>query len=110
MIEGRGDERDLRPGLAVGHGRWQVGTRFGRVGPRPLAADRPVGGLAVQEFTGRAKERSNGRVQAGAGYFPTRLQVIRQEAFPGLLKSADRKSTRLNSSHLGISYAVFCLK
>src|SRR5262245_26914691 len=25
-------------------------------------------------------------------------------------KDADRKSTRLNSSHLGISYAVFCLK
>src|SRR5436853_3798889 len=25
-------------------------------------------------------------------------------------KSGDRKSTRLNSSHLGISYAVFCLK
>src|ERR1035438_8490033 len=26
------------------------------------------------------------------------------------LKTIDRKSTRLNSSHLGISYAVFCLK
>src|SRR5262245_64169555 len=25
-------------------------------------------------------------------------------------RSSDRKSTRLNSSHLGISYAVFCLK
>src|SRR5262245_62895300 len=25
-------------------------------------------------------------------------------------KVTDRKSTRLNSSHLGISYAVFCLK
>src|SRR5438045_8322789 len=25
-------------------------------------------------------------------------------------RCADRKSTRLNSSHLGISYAVFCLK
>src|SRR5258705_2493953 len=25
-------------------------------------------------------------------------------------KIGDRKSTRLNSSHLGISYAVFCLK
>src|SRR5262245_64032714 len=25
-------------------------------------------------------------------------------------KRTDRKSTRLNSSHLGISYAVFCLK
>src|SRR2546426_6727736 len=27
-----------------------------------------------------------------------------------LLHGADRKSTRLNSSHLVISYAVFCLK
>src|SRR5205814_7785025 len=26
------------------------------------------------------------------------------------LLAGDRKSTRLNSSHLGISYAVFCLK
>src|SRR5690625_7055113 len=26
------------------------------------------------------------------------------------LKEADRKSTRLNSSHVAISYAVFCLK
>src|ERR1035438_779693 len=26
------------------------------------------------------------------------------------LTLTDRKSTRLNSSHLGISYAVFCLK
>src|SRR6195952_6065277 len=26
------------------------------------------------------------------------------------LRLQDRKSTRLNSSHLGISYAVFCLK
>src|SRR5262245_64697666 len=26
------------------------------------------------------------------------------------LDGLDRKSTRLNSSHLGISYAVFCLK
>src|SRR5688572_732807 len=35
-----------------------------------------------------------------AGYDPARLQVTRQ----------DRKSTRLNSSHSQISYAVFCLK
>src|SRR5947199_4162901 len=28
----------------------------------------------------------------------------------GMLRPLDRKSTRLNSSHLGISYAVFCLK
>src|SRR5258705_10171408 len=28
----------------------------------------------------------------------------------GDIARRDRKSTRLNSSHLGISYAVFCLK
>src|SRR5215472_18224709 len=31
-------------------------------------------------------------------------------ATPGAPPGTDRKSTRLNSSHLGISYAVFCLK
>src|SRR3712207_8406899 len=29
---------------------------------------------------------------------------------PGLGQVGDRKSTRLNSSHANISYAVFCLK
>src|SRR5438067_8025411 len=29
---------------------------------------------------------------------------------PARSSSADRKSTRLNSSHVSISYAVFCLK
>src|SRR5690242_21399215 len=28
----------------------------------------------------------------------------------GVSNTADRKSTRLNSSHMSISYAVFCLK
>src|ERR1039458_1652798 len=34
----------------------------------------------------------------------------RREWRPGRTCRIDRKSTRLNSSHLGISYAVFCLK
>src|SRR3712207_8452530 len=29
---------------------------------------------------------------------------------PALKENSDRKSTRLNSSHANISYAVFCLK
>src|SRR5947199_5640630 len=33
-------------------------------------------------------------------------RVVLREA----IAEQDRKSTRLNSSHLGISYAVFCLK
>src|SRR3712207_7649371 len=37
--------------------------------------------------------------------------VHRQADRPrGVLQPADRKSTRLNSSHANISYAVFCLK
>src|SRR5258705_10098005 len=35
---------------------------------------------------------------------------IRRSVTDVRLTSIDRKSTRLNSSHLGISYAVFCLK
>src|SRR4051812_48327577 len=30
--------------------------------------------------------------------------------FPASIPVSDRKSTRLNSSHMSISYAVFCLK
>src|SRR5699024_12390144 len=38
--------------------------------------------------------------------------TCRTRAVPGARHSAssDRKSTRLNSSHVSISYAVFCLK
>src|ERR1039458_9149816 len=37
-------------------------------------------------------------------------QGLRLEVEPKIVLEVDRKSTRLNSSHLGISYAVFCLK
>src|SRR5437899_6372947 len=37
-------------------------------------------------------------------------EVRRQSARCHSQGRLDRKSTRLNSSHLGISYAVFCLK
>src|SRR5260221_9942050 len=40
---------------------------------------------------------------------PVPAQVISATA-PEKLRKADRKSTRLNSSHTVISYAVFCLK
>src|SRR5205814_8643719 len=50
--------------------------------------------------TGRALRRR--RPAAGAR--------VRLPFFSGDLLEEDRKSTRLNSSHLGISYAVFCLK
>src|SRR3712207_7433489 len=55
-------------------------------------------GGAVQAEVGRA-----GRA-AAAGQEPE------VGAVPGVQAAVDRKSTRLNSSHANISYAVFCLK
>src|SRR5262245_35121771 len=43
-------------------------------------------------------------------YAPSLIRRRFQAAQPALHPLKDRKSTRLNSSHLGISYAVFCLK
>src|SRR5690242_21179295 len=41
----------------------------------------------------------------------SRLRAHRLRRDGGLrVQAADRKSTRLNSSHMSISYAVFCLK
>src|SRR5207253_3770485 len=46
----------------------------------------------------------------GCGY-PVLADLAKDETFHGtIICSVDRKSTRLNSSHVAISYAVFCLK
>src|SRR5262245_63442619 len=42
--------------------------------------------------------------------FVQRLPLSANDASVSRTSGSDRKSTRLNSSHLGISYAVFCLK
>src|SRR2546426_5894821 len=65
---------------------------------RSHAAERDSVELAAQRPRDRPPER--------------RLPDARRahEAEDGILARRDRKSTRLNSSHLVISYAVFCLK
>src|SRR5205814_6824135 len=51
------------------------------------------------------------RVVADQQLLPTATAAAQQLAVkPPVALQSDRKSTRLNSSHLGISYAVFCLK
>src|SRR2546429_3464920 len=50
-------------------------------------------------------------VAAIAGWLASKPTVLsRSHQEPPASKSTDRKSTRLNSSHGYISYAVFCLK
>src|SRR5690606_41791304 len=57
------------------------------------------GGIPAQ-----GRVRGGGGIRAGAGGDGALDQVRRCE------EAGDRKSTRLNSSHVKISYAVFCLK
>src|SRR5436305_2942418 len=61
--------------------------------------------LALQDWLGSAGfDRSE-------DHWPRRWSSLRSNpAEPSQSCSADRKSTRLNSSHVRISYAVFCLK
>src|SRR2546426_8457647 len=56
--------------------------------------------LASGSLTGRIA-----LVQRGTCFFDTKVNNAQAAG-----AVADRKSTRLNSSHLVISYAVFCLK
>src|SRR5207245_9594264 len=59
---------------------------------------------AARELRGPA-DAAIGELRRRARGFPQRISGLRAR-----LALADRKSTRLNSSHGSISYAVFCLK
>src|SRR5256885_11311692 len=63
---------------------------------------------------GRAHFPCSPPATAAAAAEPNRARPFRSTARPLTAPSSDstidRKSTRLNSSHLVISYAVFCLK
>src|SRR2546430_4168745 len=67
---------------------------------------RPEAGLEGEELHPPPGERRQGRDQDAVGHQQRREPGAEAELGPVL----DRKSTRLNSSHSQISYAVFCLK
>src|SRR3712207_7842411 len=56
----------------------------------------------------RARPLRHGR--EGRGLLPTARRARARDARRRVRRRGDRKSTRLNSSHANISYAVFCLK
>src|SRR3712207_8531182 len=68
-----------------------------------------VGDLGVSKVE-RPQVREPGQVlQARAGHLGAAQVQRLQLRQPGEVFQPDRKSTRLNSSHANISYAVFCL-
>src|SRR5438445_1642952 len=99
-------ERDIRPGLAPGkmlmtaHG---FSLHYSQIVPPPdidvaMVAPKSPGHMLRRLFT------------EGVGV-PALWTVFHDATgIAEALTLADRKSTRLNSSHANISYAVFCLK
>src|SRR5690625_6537601 len=97
-----------------------IGCRMGEAGDRnrlqtvgeeawiwkvmAVASNRP---FTTKRDQGRGASPSRravlGSGTAGAGLLATGCSIFDEDA-------TDRKSTRLNSSHVAISYAVFCLK
>src|SRR5437870_10998744 len=57
-------------------------------------------------FRSRGNQQHQSRAVNHSGGIPSSFAAPRPDAPRG----KDRKSTRLNSSHVAISYAVFCLK
>src|SRR5690606_41613230 len=65
----------------------------------------------ADERAGRARTAADRGPAAATLRAPARLRGLRGGLSPGVPPSRqDRKSTRLNSSHVKTSYAVFCLK
>src|SRR5207249_9682491 len=88
-------------------------TLFRSVLSEPPGADGGTqrGGLADEKEV-RREQRRDGQLAERASEVMHRRSERRQEEMAGLVEGQveDRKSTRLNSSHVSISYAVFCLK
>src|SRR5690625_5515220 len=70
--------------------------------PDPVFSEKMMGeGIAIIPADGQFVSPVNGKI----------IQVFETKHAIGILgEDGDRKSTRLNSSHVAISYAVFCLK
>src|SRR5699024_12073949 len=73
-----------------------------------------------QAFIAAVEQMRDWSREEGAGSLPITAEVARGTEVPmwilgstangARLAAQDRKSTRLNSSHVSISYAVFCLR
>src|SRR2546426_3505590 len=64
----------------------------------------------IAEIAAASQEQSQGIEQVNKAVVQMDRLVQSSAAQTEESSSVDRKSTRLNSSHLVISYAVFCLK
>src|SRR5690554_7143069 len=88
-------------------------------GPIPIDKEQTISQPYIVALMAQELKLDEGKkvleIGTGSGYAAAVLshiagQVFTVERHPELAEKADRKSTRLNSSHVRISYSVFCLK
>src|SRR5690606_527365 len=96
---------------SLGVDLWLSAIAYGAAQVAVLATDEE----APQYFDAlQAQMESAQAILNGLGYEGRHLHLLRADTADALdahlQQLADRKSTRLNSSHVKISYAVFCLK
>src|SRR5690625_7109365 len=84
---------------------WASGRPSGPRSSHPLVACDLVGGRL-----GQGADRDQVEVHVVGSVEGVGDHVGAVIGGQGLVDAVDRKSTRLNSSHVAISYAVFCLK
>src|SRR2546425_2564787 len=107
--------RNTKPGIVFAHGIWADGSSFSKVIPALQAEGYEVvstqNSLETLEGDVAAVGRALGRVPSPA--------ILVGHSYGGTVITAagaddrgagDRKSTRPNSSHQLISYALFCLE
>src|SRR3989454_5364405 len=104
-------ETGLTPSTTVIDKSWASGWLWGLVPPSAIqTASKCTQGVAKVE-TQRSFLNQVVSALTGGIYSPMAIKVTcAQSGHASAEPGADRKSTRLNSSHLVISYAVFCLK
>src|SRR2546427_5240326 len=81
------------------------------LGARVIKVERPGSGDFARGYDQRVQGQSSHFTWINRSKQSLALDLKQDEAMQALLRLLeDRKSTRLNSSHSQISYAVFCLK
>src|SRR5690554_7050671 len=96
----------IRPELAVGTSGYEVSEGEKKRSPWGLRRKE----RSIRYLIRRYRGLHNVKTRDGENYGPEGPQRLYGFAEWRRLLQTDRKSTRLNSSHVRISYAVFCLK
>src|SRR5437588_12922719 len=111
----QGHEVDVTDEAAVNQLIEKVLLKQGRLDAMVNTVGGYAGGLKLWEMETKVFDRMlNLNLRSGYALSRSAVRVMLKQGRGAIVnvasKAADRKSTRLNSSHTVISYAVFCLK